>query len=41
MPVLQKMIQPKTLKALIDDKTKAIYLETIGNPGFAFLILKR
>lgn len=25
---------PETFDALVDDKTKAIYLETIGNPGF-------
>jgi len=25
----------ENLEALIDDKTKAIYLETVGNPGFA------
>jgi len=25
---------PKSFEALIDDKTKALYLETIGNPGF-------
>ncbi|MBC6700537.1 O-acetylhomoserine aminocarboxypropyltransferase/cysteine synthase family protein [Hymenobacter puniceus] len=27
--------QPSTFEALIDDKTKAIYLETIGNPSFS------
>jgi O-acetylhomoserine/O-acetylserine sulfhydrylase len=26
--------EPETYRKLIDDKTKAIYLETIGNPGF-------
>src|SRR5688572_7309397 len=26
---------PASIKALIDDKTKAIYLETIGNPSFS------
>ncbi len=26
--------QPETYESLIDDKTKAIYLESIGNPGF-------
>ncbi|WP_341835814.1 O-acetylhomoserine aminocarboxypropyltransferase/cysteine synthase [Chitinophaga pollutisoli] len=26
---------PASFEALIDDKTKAIYVETIGNPGFA------
>lgn len=26
---------PASFEALIDDKTKAIYMETIGNPGFA------
>jgi O-acetylhomoserine (thiol)-lyase len=26
--------KPESFDALIDDKTKAIYLETIGNPGF-------
>jgi O-acetylhomoserine/O-acetylserine sulfhydrylase len=26
--------KPESFEALIDDKTKAIYLETIGNPGF-------
>jgi O-acetylhomoserine/O-acetylserine sulfhydrylase len=25
---------PSSIESLIDDKTKAIYLETIGNPGF-------
>lgn len=25
---------PETFEALIDDRTRAIYLETIGNPGF-------
>ncbi|RXF72268.1 O-acetylhomoserine aminocarboxypropyltransferase/cysteine synthase family protein [Arcticibacter tournemirensis] len=25
---------PQSFEALIDDKTKALYLETIGNPGF-------
>lgn len=27
-------LQPESFEQLIDDKTKAIYLETIGNPGF-------
>ncbi len=27
--------QPEKFEALIDDKTKAIYLETIGNPSFS------
>jgi O-acetylhomoserine/O-acetylserine sulfhydrylase len=27
-------LEPESFDALIDDKTKAIYLETIGNPGF-------
>ncbi|WP_298710335.1 O-acetylhomoserine aminocarboxypropyltransferase/cysteine synthase family protein [Chitinophaga sp.] len=26
---------PSSFEALIDDRTKAIYMETIGNPGFA------
>lgn len=26
--------EPETFKALIDDQTKAIYIETIGNPAF-------
>ncbi len=26
---------PSSFEALIDDRTKAIYVETIGNPGFA------
>ena len=26
--------KPESFEALIDDKTKALYLETIGNPGF-------
>lgn len=26
--------KPEAFEALIDDKTKALYLETIGNPGF-------
>ena len=26
--------RPESFEALIDAKTKAIYLETIGNPGF-------
>lgn len=28
-------LQPASFEKLIDEKTKAIYLETIGNPGFA------
>lgn len=31
---LTKDLEPASFEALIDDKTKAIYLETIGNPGF-------
>ncbi len=27
-------LNPESFKSLIDDKTKAIYIETIGNPGF-------
>ncbi len=27
--------QPETLEALIDKQTKALYVETMGNPGFA------
>lgn len=27
-------LDPESFKRLIDDKTKAIYVETIGNPGF-------
>ncbi len=27
-------LEPESFEKLIDDKTKAIYLETIGNPGF-------
>ncbi|MCK3684865.1 O-acetylhomoserine aminocarboxypropyltransferase/cysteine synthase [Maribellus sp. YY47] len=27
-------LNPESFEALIDEKTKAIYLETIGNPGF-------
>lgn len=27
-------VEPESFEQLIDDKTKAIYLETIGNPGF-------
>ncbi|MFV0592166.1 MAG: O-acetylhomoserine aminocarboxypropyltransferase/cysteine synthase family protein [Draconibacterium sp.] len=27
-------LEPASFEALIDEKTKAIYLETIGNPGF-------
>lgn len=27
--------EPSSIEALIDDKTKAIYLETIGNPSFS------
>lgn len=26
--------KPESYEKLIDDKTRAIYLETIGNPGF-------
>ena len=29
-----KDLEPDSFESLIDDKTKAIYLETIGNPGF-------
>lgn len=29
-----KDLEPDSFEKLIDDKTKAIYLETIGNPGF-------
>jgi len=29
-----KSLNPADFEVLIDDKTKAIYLETIGNPGF-------
>ncbi|RIJ47551.1 O-acetylhomoserine aminocarboxypropyltransferase/cysteine synthase [Maribellus luteus] len=28
-------LEPASFEALIDEKTKAIYLETIGNPGFS------
>ncbi len=28
-------LEPESFEKLIDDKTKAIYFETIGNPGFA------
>ncbi len=28
-------LEPKSFEKLIDDKTKAIYLETIGNPAYA------
>lgn len=31
---LAKNIEPSSFERLIDDKTKAIYVETIGNPGF-------
>ncbi len=31
---LTKDLEPASFEALIDDKTKAIYFETIGNPGF-------
>jgi len=31
---LAKDLDPASFESLIDDKTKAIYLETIGNPGF-------
>lgn len=31
---LAKDLNPASFESLIDDKTKAIYLETIGNPGF-------
>jgi O-acetylhomoserine/O-acetylserine sulfhydrylase len=31
---LAKDLNPASFEALIDDNTKAIYLETIGNPGF-------
>ena len=33
-PDLQKILNIGSFEALIDDNTKAIYLETIGNPGF-------
>ncbi len=29
-----KDLEPASFEALIDDRTKAIYVETIGNPGF-------
>jgi len=29
-----KSLDPQDFESLIDDRTKAIYLETIGNPGF-------
>jgi O-acetylhomoserine/O-acetylserine sulfhydrylase len=29
-----KNLEPDSFEVLIDDKTKAIYVETIGNPGF-------
>ena len=29
-----RKLEPQSFEALIDDKTKAIYVETIGNPGF-------
>ncbi|WP_167607878.1 O-acetylhomoserine aminocarboxypropyltransferase/cysteine synthase family protein [Maribellus sediminis] len=29
-----KDLEPESFESLIDDKTKAIYLETIGNPGY-------
>ena len=29
-----KDLNPESFEKLIDDKTKAVYLETIGNPGF-------
>lgn len=29
-----KDLEPESFEALIDEKTKAIYLETIGNPGY-------
>ncbi len=29
-----KDLNPESFEKLIDDKTKAIYVETIGNPGF-------
>ena len=29
-----KNLDPESFEPLIDDKTKAIYIETIGNPGF-------
>ncbi len=29
-----KKLEPQSFEALIDDRTKAIYVETIGNPGF-------
>ena len=31
---LAEDLNPESFEKLIDDKTKAIYLETIGNPGF-------
>jgi O-acetylhomoserine/O-acetylserine sulfhydrylase len=31
---LAKDLKPSSFEILIDEKTKAIYLETIGNPGF-------
>lgn len=31
---LTKDLKPESFEALIDEKTKIIYLETIGNPGF-------
>ncbi len=31
---LAKDVEPASFEELIDEKTKAIYLETIGNPGF-------
>ncbi|WP_430971872.1 O-acetylhomoserine aminocarboxypropyltransferase/cysteine synthase family protein [Sunxiuqinia rutila] len=32
---LAKDLQPESFEKLIDEKTKAIYVETIGNPAFA------